>query len=130
MQVPNGRRTVTRVEIVNAIYVIRGCESRTRAAEYLEMVLDEISNALVRGEHMKLSSFGVFSVRGKRERTGRNPKTRVEAPIAPRRVLTFKPSPVLRDAINEANSPGVERLSAKSNGPARFSLLSNPEGES
>lgn len=64
------------------------------------MALEEISNALVRGESVKLRSFGLFSVRAKRERVGRNPRTGVEAPIKPRRVLTFKPSPVLCAAIN------------------------------
>jgi len=64
------------------------------------MALEEISNALVRGESVKLRSFGLFSVRAKRERVGRNPRTGVEAPIKPRRVLTFKPSPVLCASIN------------------------------
>ncbi len=64
------------------------------------MALEEISEALVRGESVKLRSFGLFSVRAKRERIGRNPRTGVEAPISSRRVLTFKPSPVLSAAIN------------------------------
>jgi integration host factor subunit alpha len=64
------------------------------------MALEEISDALVRGESVKLRSFGLFSVRAKRERIGRNPRTGVEAPIKPRRVLTFKPSPVLCASIN------------------------------
>ncbi len=78
------------------------------------MALEEISNTLVRGESVKLRSFGLFCVRDKRERVGRNPRTGVEAPIKPRRVLTFKPSPVLCAAINgvtlpdetEADEPG------------------------
>ncbi len=64
------------------------------------MALQEIADALVRGENVKLRSFGLFSVRAKRARVGRNPRTGVEAPIKPRRVLTFKPSPVLCAAIN------------------------------
>ncbi len=64
------------------------------------MALEEIANALVQGESVKLRSFGLFCVRAKRERIGRNPRTGVEAPIKPRRVLTFKPSPVLCAAIN------------------------------
>jgi integration host factor subunit alpha len=67
------------------------------------MALDEIADALVvRGEAVKLRSFGLFSVRAKRERIGRNPRTGVEAPIKSRRVLTFKPSPVLCSAVNGA----------------------------
>ena len=64
------------------------------------MALEEISDALVRGEAVKLRSFGLFSVRAKRERIGRNPRTGIEVPIKPRRVLTFKPSPVLIGYVN------------------------------
>jgi len=70
------------------------------------MALDEISDALVRGESVKLRSFGLFMVRDKRERVGRNPRTGVEAPITPRRVLTFKPSPVLSASVNGAQIAG------------------------
>ncbi|SFK11130.1 integration host factor subunit alpha [Methylocapsa palsarum] len=64
------------------------------------MALDEITDALVQGEAVKLRSFGLFSVREKRERIGRNPRTGVEATIKSRRVLTFKPSPVLAACVN------------------------------
>ncbi len=64
------------------------------------MALEEIAETLVRGECVKLRSFGLFSVRSKRERIGRNPRTGVEAPIKSRRVLTFKPSPVLCACVN------------------------------
>ncbi len=64
------------------------------------MTLEEMANSLARGETVKLRSFGLFSVRAKRERIGRNPRTGVEVPITPRRVLTFKPSPVLLDLVN------------------------------
>ena len=74
--------------------------SRAKAKEIFEMALEEISNSLVRGEPVKLRSFGLFLVRTKRERIGRNPRTGVEVPIKPRRVLTFKPSPVLCASIN------------------------------
>ncbi len=67
------------------------------------MALEEISHALVRGETVKLRSFGLFSVRAKRERIGRNPRTGIEVPIKPRRVLTFRPSPVLVASINGQN---------------------------
>jgi integration host factor subunit alpha len=74
--------------------------SRAEAKDIFEMALEEISDALVRGEPVKLRSFGLFLVRSKRERIGRNPRTGVEVPIKPRRVLTFKPSPVLCASIN------------------------------
>ena len=70
----------------------------------LETVLEYISNALVYGESVKLSSFGTFYPRQKRERVGRNPKTGDEAPIAPRRVLTFRPSHLLKDRVATGNS--------------------------
>ena len=68
-------------------------------------VLDEISEALVRGEVIKISSFGSFSVRSKGQRIGRNPKTGEEVPILPRKVLVFRASHVLKSRINETLSP-------------------------
>jgi len=62
----------------------------------------------MRGEQVKLRSFGTFNVREKRGRVGRNPKTGVEAPICPRKVLTFKASPVLIAHLNGEASPGEE----------------------
>ena len=67
----------------------------------VEAVLDEIMDTLVSGEHVKLSSFGSFSVREKGERIGRNPKTGIEVPISPRKVLVFRASHVLKDRINK-----------------------------
>ena len=68
----------------------------------LESVLDQISNALIDGQTVKLSSFGTFSPRIKRERIGRNPKTGVEATINARRVISFKPSKLMKDRINKS----------------------------
>jgi integration host factor subunit alpha len=62
--------------------------------------LEEVSGALVGGDTVKISSFGSFSVREKGERIGRNPKTGVEVPISPRKVLVFRASHVLKDRIN------------------------------
>ncbi len=92
-------RTVTRAELSEAVYQEVGL-SRSESADLVESVLDEISNALVRGESVKLSSFGSFSVREKGQRIGRNPKTGEEVPILPRRVLVFRASHVLKDRIN------------------------------
>ena len=72
------------------------------SAELVQAVLDEICDAAARGETVKLSSFGSFVVRSKGQRIGRNPKTGVEVPILPRRVMVFKPSNVLKSRINAA----------------------------
>lgn len=96
-----GGRTVTRADLCEAVYQKVGL-SRTESADLVEMVLDEISDCLVRGESVKLSSFGSFLVRQKGQRVGRNPKTGEEVPISPRRVMVFKPSNILKQKINEA----------------------------
>jgi integration host factor subunit alpha len=77
--------------------------SRNDAAQMVESVLDHMSDALVRGEQVKISSFGTFSVRDKTARVGRNPKTGEEVPINPRRVLTFRPSHLLKDRVATGN---------------------------
>lgn len=92
-------KTITRVDLAEAIYEEVGL-SRKDSADILEMVLDEVSNNLVGKKTVKLSSFGTFTVRSKNERVGRNPKTGVEAPIAPRNVISFKPSQLMKDKIN------------------------------
>jgi integration host factor subunit alpha len=91
--------TVTRAQLTESIYQEVGL-SRNESAQLVETVLDEISEALVRGEVVKISSFGSFFVRQKGERIGRNPKTGEEVPILPRRVLVFRASHVLKDRIN------------------------------
>lgn len=95
--------TITRADLSEAVYQEVGL-SRNESAELVESVLNEISDALVRGEMVKLSSFGSFSVREKGERIGRNPKTGEEVPILPRRVLVFRASHVLKNRINNALS--------------------------
>ena len=96
-------RTVTRADLSEAVYQEVGL-SRNESADLVESVLNEISDALVRGEMVKLSSFGSFAVRQKGERVGRNPKTGEEVPILPRRVLVFHASHVLKNRINSALS--------------------------
>lgn len=93
--------TITRAYLTEAIYQEVGL-SRVESAELLEGVLDEIAEALLRGETVKLSSFGSFSIRNKGRRIGRNPKTGEEVPILPRKVLVFRPSQVLKSRINHA----------------------------
>src|SRR5579863_5352876 len=92
-------RTVTRVNLAEAVYQQVGL-SRKESAALVEQVLDEITDRLVAGEPVRLSSFGSFSVRHKGERIGRNPKTGVEVPIKERRVLVFKSSNLLKARIN------------------------------
>jgi integration host factor subunit alpha len=92
-------KTITRANLYEAVYSRVGL-SRTESAALVELILKEISDALAAGETVKLSSFGSFIIRSKTERIGRNPKTGVEAPITPRKVMIFKPSNVLKDRIN------------------------------
>ena len=91
--------TVTRATLSESVDHQVGL-SRIESAQLVEGVLDEICDALVRGETVKVSSFGTFSVREKGERIGRNPKTGEEVPISPRKVLVFRASHVLKDRIN------------------------------
>ena len=92
--------TVTRADLSEAVYQEVGL-SRNESAELVESVLSEVSGALVRGEMVKISSFGSFAVRQKGKRIGRNPKTGEEVPILPRRVLVFRASHVLKNRINQ-----------------------------
>ena len=92
-------KNVTRVELCAAVYE-KAKLSRSEALALVDQVLDEIAATLVKGENVKLSSFGSFIVRKKRQRMGRNPKTGIEVPISPRRVVVFKPSAILKQQIN------------------------------
>ena len=92
-------RTITRADLSEAVYQKVGL-SRAESSELVELVLKYICESLSSGETVKLSSFGSFVVREKGQRMGRNPKTGVEVPIEPRRVMVFKPSNVLKARIN------------------------------
>lgn len=94
------KRTVTRSDLSEAVYEEVGL-SRNESAELVESILGEISDTLVKGENVKISSFGSFVVRHKGGRVGRNPKTGEEVPIEPRRVLVFRPSQVMKEHIND-----------------------------
>src|SRR5207248_11060999 len=91
--------TITRAQLTEAVYQEVGL-SRNESAELVESVIAEISDALERGEMVKISSFGSFAVRQKGQRIGRNPKTGQEVPISPRRVLVFRASHALKHQIN------------------------------
>ena len=90
---------VTRAQLAERIYAQVGL-SRNESADLLESVLERVAKALEAGQSVKISGFGTFSVRQKGRRIGRNPKTGVEVPILPRRVLVFRPSQVLKAQIN------------------------------
>jgi len=94
-------QTITRADLSEAVYQEVGL-SRNESADLVESVLNEIADALVSGEMVKISSFGSFSIRQKGERVGRNPKTGDEVPILPRRVLVFRASHVLKNRINRS----------------------------
>ena len=92
------QKTVTRMDLAEAVFREVGL-SRNDSANLVENVLQEISDSLVAGESVKVSSFGTFSVRDKSARVGRNPKTGEEVPIKPRRVLSFRPSLLMKDRV-------------------------------
>ena len=93
-------KTVTRLDVAEAIYSEIGL-SRKDSNDILDMIINEIVKELAQGNDVKLSSFGTFSLRQKNARTGRNPKTGVEAVITPRKVISFRPSQTMRKIINK-----------------------------
>jgi len=99
--------TLTRADLAQAIYTQVGL-SRNESAALLETVLERMSTALAAGEPVKIAAFGTFLVRQKGQRIGRNPKTGVEVPILPRKVLAFRPSQVLRARINNQPPSGQD----------------------
>ena len=94
--------TLTRMGLGEAVVREVGL-SRSESSDLVERVLAHLSDTLVAGEIVKISSFGTFSLRDKRARVGRNPKTGEEAAIAPRRVLTFRPSYIMKDRVAKVN---------------------------
>ena len=94
--------TLTRADLSEALHRQVGL-SRSDSSRMVEQILGEMCEALSRGENVKISGFGTFVLRDKGERVGRNPKTGVEVPIAPRRVLTFRASQMMRERIVAAS---------------------------
>ena len=92
-------RTITRADLSESVFQEVGL-SRNESSDLVETILAEVVEALARGESVKISSFGSFTVRDKGQRVGRNPKTGQEVPILPRRVLVFRASNVLKSLIN------------------------------
>ena len=96
------QKTLTRMDLADAVHSQVGL-SRNESAELVESVLTHMSDALANGQSVKISSFGTFSIRDKAARVGRNPKTGEEVPILPRRVLTFRPSHLMKDRVAAGN---------------------------
>ncbi len=90
--------TLTRADLADSLHREIGL-SRNDSASIVEQILAHMCGALAKGENVKISGFGSFVLRDKGERIGRNPKTGVEVPIAPRRVLTFRASQMMRERI-------------------------------
>ena len=95
-------KTLTRMDLSEAVFREMGL-SRNVSAALVEAVIQHMSDALVAGEQVKISSFGTFGLREKSERLGRNPKTGEEVPISPRRVLSFRPSHLMKDRVSAGN---------------------------
>lgn len=119
---PANAKTVTRVELTDAVYRRIVGLTRTKSADLVDLVLKEITDTIARGEAVKLSSFGTFTVRKKGQRIGRNPKTGVEVPIVPRRVAAFKASAIMKrkiqnesksDARNDTTAPNFRSIATE-----------------
>ena len=115
-------KTLTRADLVEAVVSNVGLP-RQEAAELVETVLQEISTTLARGEAVKLSSFGSFGIREKRERIGRNPKTGEEVPLTPRRVLVFRASNIMKKRIDG----DIKKKKARSAPRAKVSAKAKPK---
>lgn len=94
-------KTLTRADLSASVYKVLGL-SLQECNDLVDSVIEEVSLALEQGDSVKLSSFGTFSLRKKKERVGRNPKTGVEVPISSRTVLSFNASNLLKGRVNEA----------------------------
>lgn len=97
---------MTKAEIVQALYSKVGGFSRKESAELVDLVFEMMKETLGKGEKIKVSGFGNFVLRDKRQRPGRNPQTGQPIRISERRVLTFKASQILKQALNDRINPG------------------------
>jgi len=95
-----GEGTLTRADLAESLHKQVGL-SKSESSKLVESILEHMFGALAKGQNVKISGFGSFLLRDKGQRIGRNPKTGVEVPIAPRRVLTFRPSQTMRTRITQ-----------------------------
>jgi integration host factor subunit alpha len=98
---------MTKADIIEGVYEKVGF-SKKESAEIVELVFDTVKETLERGDKIKISGFGNFQVRQKKARVGRNPQTGKEIEISARRVLTFRPSQVLKSALNAGDLSAIE----------------------
>lgn len=101
-----GRSTMTKADIVEKVYQKIGF-SKKEASELVELVFTSLKDVLTKGDKVKISGFGNFVVREKNERVGRNPQTGEQIKISARRVLTFRPSQVLKAMLNGEDITGL-----------------------
>ncbi len=99
----SSKGTMTRADLSDSLHRNIGL-SRAESSKIVDSILEHMTVSLANGEHLKITGFGTFTVREKAERIGRNPKTGVEVPIAPRKVLSFRPSQQMRDRVASAVS--------------------------
>jgi integration host factor subunit alpha len=123
------RQTImTKAEIVQALYSKVGGFSRKESAELVDLVFEMMKETLGRGEKIKVSGFGNFVLRDKRQRPGRNPQTGQPINISERRVLTFKASQILKQALNQQRASGLSNGSS-SNGTGQPLAASSHGGD-
>lgn len=101
-----GKSTMTKADIIEKVYQKIGF-SKKEASELVEMVFDQLKDVLCNGDKVKISGFGNFIIREKNERIGRNPQTGDQIKISARRVLTFRPSQVLKAMLNGEDTTGL-----------------------
>lgn len=101
-----GNSTVTKADLVEKVYQKIGFSKR-EASELVDMVFTSLKKVLTEGDNVKISGFGNFIVRQKKERVGRNPQTGQQIKISARRVLTFRPSQVLKAILNGESTEGI-----------------------
>ena len=109
---------MTKAEIIDAVYEQVGGFSKKEAAEIVEAVFDTMKEVLADGQKIKISGFGNFVVRAKKQRIGRNPQTGAPIPIEARRVLTFKPSQVLKAELNPHKHTKAKGAQSSNGSPA------------
>lgn len=110
-------KRTTKFELVQAVYNKLGGFSKKEAADLVDLIFEMMKETLGRGEMIKISGFGNFVLRDKRERQGRNPQTGDPISISSRRVLNFKPSQLLKQALNDDDAGGVAADSMSSGSP-------------
>jgi len=118
-------KRTTKYELVQAVYTKLGGFSKKEAADLVDLIFELMKETLGRGEHIKISGFGNFVLRDKRERQGRNPQTGEPIMISARRVLTFKPSQLLKQALN-ADMEGGEGSAEGAGPPAAGATSPSP----